>query len=428
MKLRAPMRVAAEATASVPSLRPKDCGASVSTTNADFADFLRFYREFPRCPLAFLSISFSLVYPYFSRYSTTPSYFREVRRTMATIIERKRGDGSRFFTAQIVIKRDGRAHREAKSFDRKQAAGAWAERRENELRRPGALELAGKEDPKLGAVIERYLQESEKKNGKTKNQVLRTILKHDLAEMRCSHITSSDIVSFAKALPVSPQTVQYYVSTLGSIFRLARPAWGYPLDRETVRDALVATKDLGLTSKSRHRDRRPTLAELDKLLTHFRAVKVNRPASLPMDRIILFALFSARRQEEIIKIRWDDYESNRVLVRAMKHPTDKAANDVWCELPPEASAIIDSMPRREERIFAYSNEAISAAFTRACKVLGIDDLHFHDLRHEGISRLFELGRSIPQVASVSGHRSWQSLQRYTHLRQSGDKYDGWKWA
>ena len=120
---------------------------------------------------------------------------------MATIIERKRGDGSKFFTAQIVIKRDGRAHREAKSFDRKQAAGAWAERREKELRRPGALERAGKDDPKLGDVIERYLQESEKKNGKTKNQVLRTILKHDIAEMRCSDITSADIVGFAKALP-----------------------------------------------------------------------------------------------------------------------------------------------------------------------------------------------------------------------------------
>jgi integrase len=54
-------------------------------------------------------------------------------------------------------------------------------------------------------------------------------------------------------------------------------------------------------------------------------------------------------------------------------------------------------------------------------------LHFHDLRHEGISRLFEVGRSIPQVAAVSGHRSWQSLQRYAHLRQTGDKYAGWKW-
>ena len=87
---------------------------------------------------------------------------------------------------------------------------------------------------------------------------------------------------------------------------------------------------------------------------------------------------------------------------------------------------IDSMPRRDERIFPYSTDAISAAFTRACKVLGIDDLHSYDLRHEGVSRLFETGRAIPQVATVSGHRSWHSLKRYSHLRQSGDKYANWK--
>ena len=67
-----------------------------------------------------------------------------------------------------------------------------------------------------------------------------------------------------------------------------------------------------------------------------------------------------------------------------------------------------------------------AAFTRACKVLGIEDLHFHDLRHEGVSRLFELGKTIPQVACFSGHRSWQSLQRYAHIRESGDKYAEWR--
>jgi integrase len=343
---------------------------------------------------------------------------------MGTIVQRKRRDGTNYFTAQVTIKRDGKVHREGKSFDRKQAAAAWAERREDELRKPGALERAGK-DPTLAAVIERYLRESDRQIGKTKRQVLRTILTHDIAQMRCSHITAPDIVSFARAIPSSPQTAMYYVSTLAAIFRLARPAWGYPLDRQTVTDALVATKDLGLTAKSRQRTRRPTLAELDKLLTHFRAVKANRPASLPMDRIILFALFSTRRQEEITTIRWADYEGNRVMVRDMKHPDDKLGNNVWCELPPEASAIIDSMPRREERIFPYSNEAISAAFTRACKVLGIEDLHFHDLRHEGVSRLFEMGRTIPQVASVSGHRSWQSLQRYAHLRQVGDKFADW---
>jgi integrase len=146
-----------------------------------------------------------------------------------------------------------------------------------------------------------------------------------------------------------------------------------------------------------------------------------------MQKIISFAIFSTRRQEEITRIAWDDYEGNRVLVRDMKHPGDKLGNDTWCDLSPEASAIIESMPRTEKYIFPYSTDAISAAFTRACQVLGIEDLHFHDLRHDGVSRLFELGRTIPQAASVSGHRSWQSLKRYTHLRGTGDKYEHWQW-
>jgi integrase len=86
------------------------------------------------------------------------------------------------------------------------------------------------------------------------------------------------------------------------------------------------------------------------------------------------------------------------------------------------------MPKTDARIFPFSPDAVSAAFTRTCKVLGIEDLHFHDLRHEGVSRLFEMGRTIPQAASVSGHRSWSSLQRYAHLRATGDKWAGWEWV
>ena len=65
---------------------------------------------------------------------------------------------------------------------------------------------------------------------------------------------------------------------------------------------------------------------------------------------------------------------------------------------------------------------------RTRRLVGIDEeVVFHCLRHDGVSRLFERGRTIPQVASVSGHKSWQSLSRYTHLRQTGDKYADWKW-
>src|SRR5262249_39608977 len=150
-----------------------------------------------------------------------------------------------------------------------------------------------------------------------------------------------------------------------------------------------------------------------------------RPSSMPMTKIIAFAIFSTRRQDEIARITWADYDTTRVMVRDMKHPGEKEGNDTWCELLPEAAAIIETMPKTDDaRIFPYSTAAISAAFTRACKFLAIEDLHFHDLRHDGVSRLFEMGRTIPQAASVSAHRSWQSLQRYTHLRQSGDKYKG----
>ena len=139
------------------------------------------------------------------------------------------------------------------------------------------------------------------------------------------------------------------------------------------------------------------------------------------------AIFSTRRQEEIVTIKWKDFDSDRILVRDMKTPGDKTGNNVWCDLTPEAVVYINAMPKVDERIFPYSTDAVSAAFTRACKFLGIEDLHFHDLRQDGVSRLFEMGRTIPQAASVSGHRTWQNLKRYTHLRQTGDKYAKWKW-
>lgn len=151
---------------------------------------------------------------------------------------------------------------------------------------------------------------------------------------------------------------------------------------------------------------------------------------MPMDELILFALFSTRRQDEICRLAWQDLddEHSRILVRDMKNPGQKIGNDNWCDLPPQALSIIRRAPRQGIRIFPYSPSSISANFTRACKFLGIEDLHFHDLRHEGISRLFEIGYNIPHAAAVSGHRSWVSLKRYSHIRQSGDKYDGWKWV
>lgn len=67
-------------------------------------------------------------------------------------------------------------------------------------------------------------------------------------------------------------------------------------------------------------------------------------------------------------------------------------------------------------MFPYNPKSIGANFTRGCRLRGLQDLHFHDLRHEATSRLFERGYDIPEVAQFTLHESWTTLKRYTHLR------------
>ena len=258
---------------------------------------------------------------------------------MGTISERTRKDGSKAFTAQIVIKVGGKTvHREAQTFDRKQAANAWIVNREAELKRPGGLER--KEDPTLAAVIDRYIEESRNPVLGNKAQVLKTIKNTELGETKCGDITSHTLVAFARELNkfLEPQTCSNYLSHLSNIFTIARPAWGYPLSRQEFDNALTVMRKLGLIGKATERSRRPTLEELDRLMEHFGRIQQHRPSSIPMQKIVAFAIFSTRRQEEITLLQWDDLDEDRILVRDMKHPGDKKGNQCILRDAPEALA------------------------------------------------------------------------------------------
>lgn len=65
---------------------------------------------------------------------------------------------------------------------------------------------------------------------------------------------------------------------------------------------------------------------------------------------------------------------------------------------------------------AVSGNAVRLAWERLRKRAGLPGLRFHDLRHEAVSRFFEAGLSIPEVALMSGHRDTRMLMRHTHLR------------
>lgn len=357
---------------------------------------------------------------------------------MGSITARKRKDNSTAYTAQIRINRDGKTvYQESQTFDRKQVAQAWIKRRETELAQPGAIERANRKGVTIKKMIEQYLDEYEKIRplGKTKSATLSAIKETWLGELDDAALNSQKLVEYAQwrmseeGGGVQAQTVGNDLSHLGAVLSVARPAWGYEVDPHAMPDARKVLRKLGMVSKSKERNRRPTLDELDRLMTHFFEMQKRRPDSINMPKMIVFALFSTRRQEEITRIRWEDVDCARqaVLVRDMKNPGQKIGNDVWCHLPDEAWAILHTMPKVKREIFPYNAKSISASFTRACPLLGVEDLHFHDLRHEGVSRLFEMDWDIPRVSSVSGHRDWNSLRRYTHLRGRGDNYQGWIW-
>ena len=70
----------------------------------------------------------------------------------------------------------------------------------------------------------------------------------------------------------------------------------------------------------------------------------------------------------------------------------------------------------EITLFTYTPRGLSGAFLKLCRMTNIDDLHFHDLRHEATSRFFKKGLNPVEVATITGHKDTKMLMRYTHLR------------
>lgn len=355
---------------------------------------------------------------------------------MGTIRQRRRSDNTIAFSAQIRINQDGQTvYQESQTFDRKQVAQAWIKRRETELAAPGAIERANRKSVTIKQMIDQYLDEYEKLRplGRTKRATLNAIKETWLGDLEDQQITSQKLVEYALGRierdGIQPQTVGNDLAHLGAVLAVARPAWGYVIDPMAMPDARKVLRKMGAVTRSAERERRPTLDELERILNYFEEMRDRRKQEIDMVRVVLFALFSTRRQEEITRIKWSLMDENRqrVLITDMKNPGQKYGNDVWCHVPDEAWRIMNSMPLGSEGPFPYNAKSVSASFTRACNFLEIDDLHFHDLRHDGVSRLFEIGWDIPKAASVSGHRDWNSMRRYTHLRGDGDKYQGWEW-
>jgi len=304
----------------------------------------------------------------------------------------------------------------AQTFDKRAQGVTWANKTEEAIKSGGFADVRTLTEFTIPGLIDR-LTEDLGPFKKSKHGGLMMLRRH-MDKVTLASLNDAAVIAYAKkreAMGAGGVTIGLELNYLSGLLTAARTLWKIPYRAQPIQDARPSLKMLGLVSKSKERDRRPSEEELIALCNFFAA---KGRQQIPMPDIIRFAVATAMRASEITSLLWDDLdrENRTIVIRDRKHPQEKLGNNQTVPLLGDAFDIVLRQPQRGPLIFPYNSKSFSSIFPRACAELEIEDLRFHDLRHEGVSRLFEQEYRIEQVALVSGHRDWKMLRRYTQVR------------
>ena len=218
-------------------------------------------------------------------------------------------------------------------------------------------------------------------------------------------ISEADFAKYKKQRlnQVKPATFNREIAILRHMFQIAETEWKYPIKKNPL-------KDFKKPKVQNERQRR---------LSHGEYVKL-RQASLKTINpyiwtIVELALETAMRRGEIIGICKSHIDFDK---RLLQIPLTKTGCARTIPLSQKAFSILESVANVSvaDKLFPITANSFRLAWEKLVKRAGITDLHFHDLRHEAVSRLFEKGLSVPEVALISGHKTYKMLMRYTHIR------------
>ncbi|CAN0620239.1 Site-specific integrase [Burkholderia multivorans] len=306
---------------------------------------------------------------------------------------------------QAKVRRKGFPSR-TKTFSTKADAREWARSIETDMDRAEHPTSRDAERTTLAHILIRYRDEvvPTHRGGKYELQRISQLLRHPVSENTMADLTPEKIAYWRddRLRTVSASSVLREMTILRSAIKRARAEWGISLREHPM---IHVTQPKG----NPPRERRISHAEEASLYEGCK--KARNPYLRPA---IEFALQTAMRQGEIVALEWRNVDLAR---RTARLPMTKNGRSRVVPLSSRAIEIILDLPQDTERVFqGFSTYSVKHAFVRLVVRQGLRDLHFHDLRHEAISRLVERGLNILEVAAVSGHQTMQMLKRYTHLR------------
>lgn len=320
----------------------------------------------------------------------------------------------------------------SKTFESRAEAEAWATDIESEANKGVYVSREEAERTKLSEALERYRDEvsAHKKSHAQESKTIDVWLRDDLAKKSLATLRGTDFAKYRDQClseGLAPATVRNRLALVSHLFTIARSEWGMEGLANPVQSVRKPRVDNARERRLTHLEEQFLFAALDDP-----GPSAGNRRNIWMPSLVRFALETAMRQEELVKLQWKHVDLARATARI---EDTKNGDDRTVPLSSKAKAILEGMTRSiGGRVFPTTTGAIKQSWARAkvrarrkyfeeCEksdekpVKGfLEDLWFHDLRHEATSRLVEKGLEILEVASITGHKDLRMLKRYTHLK------------
>lgn len=356
---------------------------------------------------------------------------------MGTVTKRITSKGEVRFRALIQVRKQDVNFTESKTFSKKTLAESWIKKREAEIElNPSILTGQVTQFMRLDEAIDRYIKDVSD-IGTSKLYKLNFFKTCDFAKLRLNQLTREIFATYTLSRRmgedgngISKSTAEQDLYYLKSVLMHAELV----LHQDTnavveLMKSMQGLRNARQIDRSETRDRLPTNKELQTLTNHFYALWQRPNITTPIHLIMWLAIYTTRRRAELFNLLIDDYdvEHGVWLVRDVKNPKGSKGNHKRFKVSAQAQKIITLLLEPETRkkmmrlggdpkqLLPIDAASTTRVFTEACKIHGIQDLWWHDFRHEGATRLAEQGLTIPQIQQFTLHDSWSSLQRYVNL-------------
>lgn len=263
----------------------------------------------------------------------------------------------------------------------------------------------GAEPPRsFDTLIANYLIETESKKSHERDIYSAKALAPHFSGLDITDITPEAITSYRQNREVSNGTVAKELRFLSAAINYAKKHWGWKIEN-------VVTGRIPPAPP--HRVRWLTRDEAANLIATAQKLQFEHTAD-----IIRLVLNTGMRKSEVLGLTWAQVDFGARLIYLTPDKAKSGKNES-IPLNNTAIAVLRNWEgKHQRRVFIRKGKPIDSvrrSFASTCKAAGIENFHFHDLRHTFAAWLVQRGIPIRTVSELMRHSDISTTMIYAHL-------------